>query len=709
MPRELCPGTGMPPLPRGSVRAILVALNLIAPSLRRRLGWLCVLVACLLGHPAGAAPSVDEQLEAIAQMPAKAHPEALKSLAALRRTLPERDVQRLEVLWQLAGIHNYERNAEALLALEPEFGAWIHDPEPTRAALGRLAWQLALEGMHWGRRDLAKANAALAAVGLTPAEEERLPPVWRLRWFASRADLAEEVGKLDDAMELRLIAMRAAEKTESPRRIAGAMNSLANVHRRKGDSEQARHWSDQALALALAKVPSNEALLSNIYLTQGTILTDQERYSEAAAAYEKVLALADRDQDLRTRALMLGNLADLGLRNKDYPRAFKLASEAHKLALETKDRGNEALAMHNMGVAQIAMGKVDEGRGRVLQAIQIERDDGNVTSVAEGLHELGEYLERAGDLAGAVKAYTEYRGLADTLERDDRRKAVVEAQQKYDDDRKNAEREALIKANELNGALAEARRLQLALWGLLLACGVAGVALLLNLSRRTRDANRELAKSNEVLAEQSERDPLTGLGNRHQLQRLLAEPRRAKGSVGSLFLVDVDHFKQINDTHGHAGGDQVLVELAERLRQAVRDGDAVLRWGGEEFLVLTDAQDGAAARALAQRVLASIASTPVTLADGSAVPVSVSMGFARFPLPEVEGVVSWEAALELVDQLMYRAKSHGRNQAWSLESAPNARADDLLALLAEAEAAVQRGAIELGQWRGPALVAGGTA
>lgn len=706
--RELCPGTGIVLPPRQRARAILAHLNLARThTFWRRMLWPWAAACCMALAPAWAAPTVDEQLEAIALLPAKDHAKALAELGALRQTVPARDFQALDVLWQLAGIHIYERDTAAVLALEPSFSPWINDPAPNRAALGRVAWQLVLENLYWSQRDMAKAQQLLNALVLSPAEEQGLPAVWRYRLISARADLAEEAGKLDDALELRLNAMRAVEKTDSPRRLAGAMNSLAYLHRRKGDLDQARHWSDQALAVAQAN-PS-DALLSSLNVARGTIETDLGRYAEAATYYEKVLALATRDDNQRMRALMLGNLADLSLRTKDYPRALKLASEALKLAIETKDRSSEALANHNVGVAKIALGRVDEGRAQVLQAIQMERADGNVTSVSEGLVELGEYLERAGDLAGAMKAYAEYRGLADTLERDDRRKAVVEAQQRYDDDRKNAEREGLVKANELNTALAEARRLQLALWGLLIACGVAGVVLLVNLSRRTRHANLELAKSNEVLAEQSERDPLTGLGNRHQLQRLLAEPRRVKGSVGSLFLVDVDHFKQINDHHGHAGGDQVLVELAERLRQAVRDGDAVLRWGGEEFLVLTDAQDGAAARALAQRVLHSIAAAPVVLTNGVQVPVSVSMGFARFPLPEVEGVVSWESALELVDQLMYRAKSHGRNQAWSLESAPNARADQLLALLAEAESAVQRGAIELGQWRGPSLAPGGAA
>ncbi len=676
---------------------------------RRRLCGLAAACLVALAPSWAAADAVDDQLAQIALMPSKDDAKALAMLAELRKTLPAQSPQALEALWQFAVIHASQRKPEAVMALEPNFSAWIDDPDRRRSLMGRVAWQLALNRVHIFKDNTQKAREALAVLNLSAADEDALPVMWRLRLYTSRASSAEEGGKFDDALEDRLKALRAAEAIGEPRRVAGAMSGLAALYRRKGDLDQARDWLDQALALAKAQARPDDVLLTDLYVNLGTIQTDQERYAEAADSYEKALAIAVRDGDDSTRALMLGNLADLGLRTKDYPRALRLGTEALALATETKDRGSQNLAKHNMGVAQIAMGRVAEGRALVLEAIAAEREAGHVTSVAEGLLELGQYLERAGDFEGAMKAFAEYRGLADNLEREDRRKAVLEAQQRLNDDRRSAERENLMKTTELNAAKAEARRLQLALWGLLLACGAAGVVLLVKLSRRTREANLALAQSNEVLAEQSERDPLTGLGNRHLLQRLLAEPRRAKGAVGSLFLVDVDHFKQINDVHGHAGGDQVLIELAERLRSAVRDGDAVLRWGGEEFLVLTDAHDSPAAQALAQRVLSNIAKTPVTLTSGTTVPVSVSMGFARFPLLDVEGDLSWESALELVDQLMYRAKSHGRNQAWSLESAHNARADELLALLADAEAAVQRGALELGQWRGPSLAAGAAA
>ncbi len=683
--------------------------SLITLIWRRRL---CLLVTalCLVSSQSWASTeSVDQQLARIALMPSKENAKALAMLTELRKTVAAQDPQALEVIWQLASIHTAQRNTEAVMALEPSFASWTNDPARNRAAMGRVAWQLVLYRLHLFKDSTHDAREALAALQLSEEEKQSLPPMWRLRLSSSRAANAEESGKFDDALVFRLEAYRAAAESGEPRRVAGAMSGLAALYRRKADLDEARHWLDQALAIANAQSQPDDVLLSDLYVNLGTIQTDQERYAEAAESYKKALDIAVRDHDDSMRALMLGNLADLGLRTKDYPRALRLASEALALATETKDRASQNLAKHNMGVAKIAMGRLAEGRALVLEAIDAEREAGHVTSVAEGLVELGDYLERAGDLQGAMKAYAEYRGLADNLEREERRKAVLEAQQQLNDDRLSAERENLVKANELNSAKAEARRLQLALWTLLLACGAAAVALLVKLSRRTREANQALAKSNEVLAEQSERDPLTGLGNRHLLQRLLAEPKRASGSVGSLFLVDVDHFKQINDMHGHAGGDQVLIEMAERLRAAVRDGDAVVRWGGEEFLVLTNTQDASAAQALAQRVLNSIAQTPVSLSTGAKVQVSVSMGFARFPLPEVEGVLPWELALELVDQLMYRAKSHGRNQAWSLESARNARADELLALLADAEAAIQRGALELGQWRGPSLTAGAAA
>ena len=156
-------------------------------------------------------------------------------------------------------------------------------------------------------------------------------------------------------------------------------------------------------------------------------------------------------------------------------------------------------------------------------------------------------------------------------------------------------REETIKSQRLHGALG----------AVALASAAALAALLWLLYRRLRRANAQLAVTNRELAAQSEVDPLTGLGNRRRLQQLVG--RDPRGLQATLFLIDIDHFKMLNDRFGHAGGDAVLVAVAGRLRSAVREPLGVMRWGGEEFLLLVQGNDPALADALAQRLLNEIA------------------------------------------------------------------------------------------------------
>ncbi len=183
---------------------------------------------------------------------------------------------------------------------------------------------------------------------------------------------------------------------------------------------------------------------------------------------------------------------------------------------------------------------------------------------------------------------------------------------------------------------------------------------------------RELADANERLAAAAVTDSLTGLHNRHFLMLELAEEtsrclrRGAAGHVDGdllLVLIDIDHFKTINDTHGHAAGDAVLIEVASRLRGVVREGDYAVRWGGEEFLLVLRDFDRRAAAALLPRLLAGIAG-PVSLHDGRAIPVTVSAGAVAYPLdPLAPHAHGFQAVLEVADAALYRAKRAGRDQA----------------------------------------------
>ncbi len=150
-------------------------------------------------------------------------------------------------------------------------------------------------------------------------------------------------------------------------------------------------------------------------------------------------------------------------------------------------------------------------------------------------------------------------------------------------------------------------------------------------------------------------DTLTGVWNRRQGTELLAADlsTRQAGQVLSLLMLDIDHFKAINDTFGHQAGDHVLIEIASRLRRSLRGNDMVARWGGEEFIVLLRDCALSDARRLAEDIRAAIAEIPFGVLGS----LTVSIGAAE--IREDEDLTSW---LGRADQALYRAKRAGRNE-----------------------------------------------
>jgi diguanylate cyclase (GGDEF)-like protein len=176
----------------------------------------------------------------------------------------------------------------------------------------------------------------------------------------------------------------------------------------------------------------------------------------------------------------------------------------------------------------------------------------------------------------------------------------------------------------------------------------------------------QLRDRNAALEKVSRTDALTGLYNRRHLDEELtrrhAEARR-HGESMSLLLLDIDHFKRVNDTHGHPAGDMVLREFARRLSNELRLGDIAGRWGGEEFLAILPHTDEAGGLQVAQRIRAAIAESPF-VAGAARITVTVSGG-CYSGLGE-----SPEQLLQSVDRGLYQAKASGRNQIAAVLSAP---------------------------------------
>lgn len=184
-----------------------------------------------------------------------------------------------------------------------------------------------------------------------------------------------------------------------------------------------------------------------------------------------------------------------------------------------------------------------------------------------------------------------------------------------------------------------------------------------HLMRHEAIGESQLNARNDVLADEGRRDPLTGLFNRRHFDRWLLEARgeaHQRQRAGAIGLIDVDHFKRINDTHGHGVGDEVLVALAARLGAATRSADMLVRWGGEEILVhLSGRQD---CDEVAQRLLAAVGERPFDTTVGP-LEVSASIGLVRLPLKAAGFDLSIERAIVLADRALYAAKGGGRRQA----------------------------------------------
>ena len=172
---------------------------------------------------------------------------------------------------------------------------------------------------------------------------------------------------------------------------------------------------------------------------------------------------------------------------------------------------------------------------------------------------------------------------------------------------------------------------------------------------------RELEASHRALAEQATTDSLTRLKNRRlfytQAEQNLTHCRRYNKDM-SVLLLDIDHFKKVNDTFGHHAGDEVLVKVAELLAQMVRGADTVARFGGEEFAVLMPETSKLGAAVLGERIRAAIEKENIVV-DGRSIPVTVSIGIATLAAEKVESI---DQMLSIADRRLYLAKNSGRNR-----------------------------------------------
>ncbi len=531
--------------------------------------------------------------------------------------------------------------------------------------------------------------------------------VWRALHVLARHVSMQ--GQNSAARDHALAAAELARAAGDAGHQAWALAQAADLSTSLGESDLAQRQFAQARRLARLQGAPHTRLRLAIYDTR--MRSRSGDMAGARRAAQAGLLLAEQADSPRLRAVLLANLSDIHVKTGQPQAALDAVQQALPIVRRHGELRIERVLLANAGLARIGLGQRDAARHTLDELLAAFAAAGADADRATVLREFADALAESGDLKAALELYHRERQLAVELTSANRQAAMAELQQRYDSSAQQRRLEQLASANRLYDTQLANRQTQQWLWALGVVVLVLAGVLVTLMYRRVREVNRQLTHSHASLRVQSQRDPLTGLANR----RCLHEQAQHTGAVqGALLLVDIDHFKRINDSQGHASGDAVLVDVARRLAAAVRPEDLVVRWGGEEFLVYAPHLAAEATRALAARLLQAVGGQPVRLpGEGPAAPgieVTASVGFACFPLAPQGLPLPLDRAINLIDMALYTAKNQGRNRAVGLA---RVRADDehgLRAVEDDFDSAWREGRVVLDLLPGPARVqAGGDA
>ena len=528
-----------------------------------------------------------------------------------------------------------------------------------------------------------------------------------LQYWAAMAlgTAARTRGRPEDALANLQDALSLAEAADNPFRRSSALYQLSVLQRELKNAPEALATS--LAAFRLAEAAKCAYAMVNARMAESAVMELLDRPGRELAAMQEALAIARSARSTTAEAKALINLADIRLRRKQFTEAANLARSASSLAQSLGDSGLAATSKANLGFALLGLGRTAEGKRYADEAMAEYERTGAISEIAELAGEYGRSLEQHGDYRGALALFHRERKLHDEIALQARQRILLEVQEKYESEKARREIDLLNRENDLKTAAIANQALVQRIWWLLAALFALSFVVVAVLYRKLRASNTLLAHKNVELSFQSSRDPLTALYNRRYFQNFIdaevqapARPgREDRDTARALLLIDLYHFKETNDRFGHALGDAVLVAVAERLRSTLRETDMVVRWGGEEFLVLAKTAPDRVDE-IAARILRAVAAEPIVLND-KVIRASVSIGYAPMPLPPARTPLSWDRAIGLVDMALYMAKVNGRNRAYGIQRLNGDSEASLAAAERDLERAWKDGLVDLDVHYGP--------
>ena len=484
--------------------------------------------------------------------------------------------------------------------------------------------------------DLARSheNPRLVADGLT----------WR---GSVQSLLGEHALALVDFLE----AQKFYETSGAPIESEQNLFNIAVAYRRLGEEAQARDYLDKLLRLGEQRHDRAQQLAAHMEL--GFLESEAGNQPAAEGHLRRALALAHA-VDSRTR----GASIHLGLAQVDnlqgrYREALGELAKAEPGFARMGDRSNRDMVLLQTAEAHAGLGQHAEAIGEYAQAERLLQQSGNLRYLAELLDARARSYQALGHLELEVADLRRLVKVREALDRKAHSDNATLMNYQFQTAQRDQENRRLaadraLKEQQLKSLerVRHWQRLALVLGGVLI---LLLVWLALRQFRRSRKLHR-MAMT----------DPLTGIANRRHIEQLARRALDHAGATGEplcVLVLDVDHFKTVNDAFGHAVGDQVLMRVAQACKQALRRFDMLGRLGGEEFLVVLPDTSMDVAMQIAERLRRKVESLPLgNLAPGLEITASVGAAEAEHEVDDLPELV------RRADTAMYRAKDAGRNR-----------------------------------------------
>ncbi|MBB6367002.1 diguanylate cyclase (GGDEF)-like protein [Xanthomonas sacchari] len=620
-------------------------------------------------------------LELVDAASAAGQPDTVVSIGSALLTQPLSPQQRLRLLKKLNGDIWRPRDAARIAQLEGEMRR-LEKELPDEPKIAELWRMLAASYYLMGAQDdaLRVARIALSKVRTHPDLVE---------YNANQIIfiVSSQQGRMPDAIAAVLEVERVGKALGKPD-DAAMLHNATGVFVYAHEWEKAIEYGQRALAAYDAK-PRKGLARADVLNNLGSAYEGANELPRAEAIYRQALASARAD-DKASVIGPLNNLANVLRRQHRPQEALPLLREA-AAALENVARGGDhgdngeaAIVYSNLGVALADLGQREAAATAFERSRQLFAHSDNVPRRLELYPRMIDNLDALGRDHEALVLMREYKAVNDDAVNVESKTRIAELESAVDLARKKSELAALGRTRAAEQAAyaqlqAREQRQRSVLYGLLAALlALAGFFLLkVREGRVRRRINAELARKNDeiqtqhreleqltaTIRRQSEEDALTGLRNRRyitawlQAREAAATPERTQEPL-LIALLDVDHFKRVNDLHGHEGGDHALMHLGDLLRECARSTDIIARWGGEEFLWICPGGTLADAPRLFRRLRERLQAEPLVRPTGR-IALTVSMGVSLFP---AHPGGDWPLSLRIADAALYRAKHAGRDR-----------------------------------------------